>query len=182
MLLKQRVMRLVIEQKIFFRTRKKEIVIRYSWATMRENMEFMACKNEEEVIRFFIWWLEKKRGKLFSRKENLSIAPSIQQIIQQLLDTAFKVHRVEFPRSEEENIDVPYSSTVVFLSKQLWLKPRELLEYTIQEIAYLSEGIEWNMNAKTEEGQKNNRLYAQKLSGKWVIEKKKKEIEKFLQT
>nr|DAR77183.1 MAG TPA: hypothetical protein [Bacteriophage sp.] len=30
MLLKQRVMRLVIEQKIFFRTRKKEIVIKYS--------------------------------------------------------------------------------------------------------------------------------------------------------
>jgi hypothetical protein len=57
-----------------------------------------------------------------------------------------------------------------------------LLEYTIQEIAYLSEGIEWNINAKTEEGQKNNRLYAQKLSGKGVIEKKKKEIEKFLQT
>ena len=69
---------------------------------------------------------------------------------------------------------------MVFLSKQLGLTPRELLEYTIQEVAYLSEGIEWNLNAQTEEGQKNNRLYAQKLSGENIIKKKKKEIEKFL--
>lgn len=180
MLQKQRVMRIVIEQKIFFRTRKKEIIIKYGWATIRENMEFMACKSEEEVVRFFVWWLEKKRGKGFTLRESLKLASSIQRIIQQLLDTAFQVERLDFPRAESENANAPYSSTVVFLSKQLGLPPRELLEYTIQEVAYLSEGIEWNLNAQTEEGQKNNRLYAQKLSGENIIKKKKKEIEKFL--
>nr|DAU93135.1 MAG TPA: hypothetical protein [Caudoviricetes sp.] len=54
------------------------------------------------------------------------------------------------------------------------------MEYTLQEIEYLSEGILWNLNAKSEEGQKQNRLRGQQLQAGEKLEKEKSKIDAFL--
>lgn len=57
--------------------------------------------------------------------------------------------------------------------QELRIEPRKLMEYTLQEIEYLSEGILWNLNAKSEEGQKQNRLRGQQLQAGEKLEKEK---------
>ena len=54
------------------------------------------------------------------------------------------------------------------------------MEYTLQEIEYLTEGILWNLNAKSEEGQKQNRLRGQQLQAGEKLEKEKSKIDAFL--
>ena len=56
------------------------------------------------------------------------------------------------------------------------------MNYTLQEIEYLSEGLIRNLNAKTEEGQKQNRLKAQQLQAEEVLEQKKEMIDAFLKS
>lgn len=64
--------------------------------------------------------------------------------------------------------------------QELRIEPRKLMEYTLQEIEYLSEGILWNLNAKSEEGQKQNRLRGQQLQAGEKLEKEKSKIDAFL--
>ena len=76
----------------------------------------------------------------------------------------------------------PYASYLVFLVQELRIEPRKLMEYTLQEIEYLSEGILWNLNAKSEEGQKQNRLRGQQLQAGEKLEKEKSKIDAFLKS
>ena len=64
--------------------------------------------------------------------------------------------------------------------QELRIEPRKLMEYTLQEIEYLSEGILWNLNAKSEQGQKQNRLRGQQLQAGEKLEKEKSKIDAFL--
>lgn|GEM_PF-3483456 len=66
--------------------------------------------------------------------------------------------------------------------QELRIEPRKLMEYTLQEIEYLSEGILWNLNAKSEEGQKQNRLRGQQLQAGEKLEKEKSKIDAFLKS
>lgn len=178
MLRKQRKIRLVIEKKTLWWKRKKEVLITYGGATLYQQMELTNAKTDEEKVAFFLDWIKKHTETKLSPSDELAILPNLERIVEQIVATAFSTKA----RGEKSNEFSPYSSYVVFLVQELWIEPRVLMDYTLQEIEYLSEGLIRNLNAKTEEGQKQNRLKAQQLQAGEVLEQKKEMIDTFLKS
>lgn len=178
MLRKQWKIRLVIEKKFFFWKRKKEVLITYGGATLYQQMELTKAKTDEEKVAFFMGWIKKNTEKKLSPTDELAILPNLERIAEQIIATAFSTKS----RGEKNSEFSPYSSYLVFLTQELWIEPRVLMNYTLQEIEYLSEGLIRNLNAKTEEGQKQNRLKAQQLQAEEVLEQKKEMIDTFLKS
>lgn len=178
MLRKQWKIRLVIEKKMLWWKRKKEVLITYGGATLYQQMELTKAKTDEEKVAFFMGWIKKNTEKKLSPTDELAILPNLERIAEQIIATAFSTKS----RGEKNSEFSPYSSYVVFLVQELRIEPRVLMDYTLQEIEYLSEGILWNINAKSEEGQKQNRLKAQQLQAGEVLEQKKEMIDAFLKS
>ena len=178
MLRKQWKIRLVIEKKMLWWKRKKEVLINYGGATLYQQMELTNAKTDEEKVAFFMDWIKKNTGKKLSPTDELAILPNLERIAEQIIATAFSTKS----RWEQNSEFSPYSSYLVFLVQELRIEPRVLMDYTLQEIEYLSEGLIRNLNAKTEEGQKQNRLKTQQLQAGEVLEQKKEMIDAFLKS
>nr|DAK26176.1 MAG TPA: hypothetical protein [Caudoviricetes sp.] len=178
MLRKQWKIRLVIEKKTLWWKRKKEVLITYSGATLYQQMELANAKTDEEKVAFFLDFIRKNTEIKLSSSDELAILPNLERIAEQIIATAFSTKS----RGEKNNEFSPYSSYLVFLVQELRIEPRVLMDYTLQEIEYLSEGLIRNLNAKTEEGQKQNRLKAQQLQAGEVLELKKEMIDAFLKS
>lgn len=176
MLRKQRKIRLVIEKKILWWKMQKEVLITYGGATLYQQMELTNAKTDEEKIAFFLNFIRQNTKTKLSSSDEKTITQNIESIAQQIITTAFSTKS----RGDKSNEFSPYASYLVFLSKELGIEPRVLMHYSLQEIEYLSEGLLRNLNAKTEEGQKQNRLKAQKLQAGEVLEQKKEMIDAFL--
>lgn len=135
MLRKQWKIRLVIEKKFFFWKKKKEILITYGGATLYQQMELTEAKTDEEKIAFFLDFIRKNAETKLSPSEELAILPNLERIVEQIIATAFSTKA----RGEKSNEFSPYSSYLVFLVQELGIEPRVLMNYTLQEIEYLSE-------------------------------------------
>lgn len=178
MLRKQRRIRLVIEKKMLWWKRGKEVLITYGGATLYQQMELANAKTDEEKVAFFMDWIKKNTETKLSPSDELAILPNLERIAEQIIATAFSTKS----RGEKNSEFSPYSSYLIFLVQELGIEPRVLMNYTLQEIEYLSEGLIRNLNAKTEEGQKQNRLKAQQLQAGEVLEQKKETIDAFLKS
>lgn len=178
MLRKQWKIRLVIEKKMLWWKRKKEVLITYGGATLYQQMELTNAKTDEEKVAFFLDFIRKNTETKLSSSDELAILPNLERIAEQIITTAFSTK----VRGKKNNEFSPYASYLVFLVQELGIEPRVLMDYTLQEIEYLSEGLIRNLNAKTEEGQKQNRLKAQQLQAGEVLEQKKEMIDAFLKS
>lgn len=178
MLKKQRKIRLVIEKKILWWKRKKEVLITYGGATLYQQIELTEARTDEEKVAFFLDFIKKNTKTKLRPGDKLAILPNLERIAEQIIATAFSTKS----RGEKNSEFSPYSSYLVFLVQELGIEPRVLMDYTLQEIEYLSEGLIRNLNAKTEEGQKQNRLKAQQLQAGEVLEQKKEMIDAFLKS
>lgn len=86
----------------------------------------------------------------------------IMKFWQTYLDTALR----GMYGSSDKKSDVPPSSFIVFVAEKLNIDPLSMIEkYTPEAINFLAEGIEWNINAQTKEGQMRNerKLHAKQL-------------------
>ena len=177
MLRKRRTIQLIIEKKVLWRTRKKTIKITYGGATLYQYLQLQQATTDQEKTAFFLEWRKNNASKKLSGEDEKAVIANLDKIWGQIIETAFHTERKNSGGSSEFS---PYASYLVFLVQELRIEPRKLMEYTLQEIEYLSEGILWNLNAKSEEGQKQNRLRGQQLQAGEKLEKEKSKIDAFL--
>jgi len=86
----------------------------------------------------------------------------IPKFFETYLDTALR----GFYAKGGKPSDAPSSSFIVFLADKLHTDPLTILDrYTPEAINFLAEGIEWNINASSKEGQVRNerKVHAKKL-------------------
>lgn len=82
---------------------------------------------------------------------------------------------------EKNNEFSPHSNYLVFLVQEVGIEPKVLMNDTLQEIEQLSKRLIQNLNAKSKEKQKQNRLRAQQLQGE-KLNREKGEIDAFLKS
>ncbi|MDO4714312.1 MAG: hypothetical protein Q4B28_06855 [bacterium] len=179
MIKKERSIRIIIEKKILRWTRKKEILIRYGGATMAQHLQLMEAKSEDEKAKFFLQYLKEHSTPQLTLADLKVIKPQLEAILEKIVATAFTTKGNKTQVSREWS---PYASYLVFIVQELGIEPRVLMDYTLQEIDYLVEGLTRNLNARTEEGQKQNRLRSQEVHAEKTLAQKKKTIDAFLKS
>lgn len=89
MLRKKRKIRLVIQKKVLWRKRKKEVLITYGGATLYQQMELTEAKTDEEKVAFFLDFIKKNTETKLSPSDELAILPNLERIAEQIITTAF---------------------------------------------------------------------------------------------
>lgn len=100
------------------------------------------------LIHFIDWWLPEKYTNYLLKKSPETIAQILEHTF---LKNSFKD---DFPESvqklaDKEEYDYNASDSVIFttVSKSFWIAPRELLNYTYDELNYLMNSLRWqNLN------------------------------------
>lgn len=182
---KKYTIKLIIKRKILFFSYNKKIILEYGKATLKEYYYFQKIleeNKESEINKFLFNFVEsfKKGRKNLKKQEYAQILAQKKDIFKVLLETYLKKSKI-IPivwKIDEEYS--PIASNIVFLSQKLHISPKELLNYTIDEIDFLTEGIERNINAKTEEWQKRNKMKWIQNKAKNIIKAEKEEIDNFL--
>ena len=132
-------------------------VVSYKQLVYREALEFDYLINES-------WFLISDRCKEFLATYGINDIRKVdtQKFFDTYLNTALKGMYAKGWKPS----DAPWSSFIVFLSEKLHTDPLTILDkYTPEAISYLSEGIEWNINATSKEWQVRNerKVQAKKL-------------------
>lgn len=177
MIRQERTISLIVPQKILLWHKQKHITIRYTGATLYEQLQLLEASSDEARMAFFISYIEKHANTTITPQDWQYLFSHLWEIIEHIMETAF--HTAQKPQSTNTERS-PTASYIAFLCKELSIPPRELLTYTIQEIAYLNEGITRNINAQSEEGQRINKLATQQYHAQQHINKNKKQIDEFL--
>jgi hypothetical protein len=160
------------------RYRNKIINVKYEQASMYEITEFLYEVQEEwfqisnRILDFVINHTKEKLSKLEKR---IVIIKSPE-----LFDTLQKTYfKWSFGEIKEWQIQANtsndmISSYIVFLSSELKQDPLYLMKnYSIEQLKFFTDWVAWNMNERTPEGQKKNRLKAMEkrwknVSSDWV--------------
>jgi hypothetical protein len=151
----------------------KKKVFMYQQATAYETLEFieLASKENFNVLEWVYDFLNNvcKVKKIpftnnISRKEYMKYVKNFDKIFRVIKDTYFKW---AFGKEETEQ-ETLFESYIAFMSKELNIDPLRLLkEYTFEQLTTISDGVIYNINMQTEEGQKANK----KIMNKRKIEK-----------
>lgn len=160
---------------------QKSLVIVYQSATLHEYMMRLDADTPEQKYQYIMSFLRTHSDQEITPDDELLLREQLEEIVIQLGNTYFRMDKKSFGWPSDGVVS-PLSSYVAYLCKELCIKPRDLLEYTLAEISYLTEWLTRNTNAQSEEGQKRNRLYAQSLARDHFEVAHKQEIDSFLQS
>lgn len=134
--------------------RRSAVVVRYEEATVKEALEFDPKDAGEWAFRFVV-----ERSRPLKDWEAAAVWARRYSIFQQIAKTRFATEEA----SQGSNDWAPFSSALVWISKETMTPPHVLLaEYTFPQFRALAQGIVWNANSLTKEGQARNAATAAK--------------------
>jgi len=127
----------------------------YEQLSMYDCIEFLWQINEESIeIEQWAYNFIRQRIKI-TKKEFKQI--DVEKFMQVMFDTAFK----SFFNSSKKGSKYPFEAYVMFLSEKFSLDPETLMKrYTPEQISYFVEGIIYNNNEQSKEGQRRNKMNA----------------------
>ena len=135
---------IIIQKKFLFIKWNKTINITYKQATVLEYLQFLD-ETEKDPIHYILAFL--KRHKKFNKNDFVKLTWSIDDIWKKLQKSYLKWYFDKKSKKSNKKVkkkDANFNSTLVILSRELKSDPLYLLEnYTIEQINYLSEGIEY---------------------------------------
>jgi len=147
-----------IEYKIFFWKYKR--TYKFQTATLKELIEFSTwIKNEEDLLDWLFRFL-CKHGKITKREFKQITPEKVNSILEYLKKTFGKGFFEETKKKTAEK--APISSFFALIMKNSGETTKSILSLTWGQIMFLSEGIIWNLNAQTKDGQKRNNRDFQK--------------------
>lgn len=136
--------------------RRSSVVVRYQEATVKEALEFDPKDPGEWAFRFVL-----ERSRPLKNWESDAIWQRRESIFQEIA-------RSMFDMGEAKNQDCewsPFSSALVWVAKETSTSPHILMsEYTFPQFRALAEGVVWNANTLTKEGQAKNATLAAKMN------------------
>lgn len=139
---------------------KKTISVKYEQASMYEINEFLydSWKEWFQLVNRIIDFVEENSDKAINKFDRKIIAIKFSEIFETLKNTYFKWAFNEWWNGEEQ-VDDLLASYIVFLSWELKQDPLYLMKnYTIEQLKFFTDWIIWNINERTEEWKKKNRL------------------------
>lgn len=145
------------------RYRTTNIKVEYEQATMYDVMEFIfeSSKDWFNVVKWIVEFVEANTKKKLKKRDRIMIAIKNNEIFQSIQDTYFEW---AFSESKNWNTTISESNDLVssyisFLSSELKQDPLYLMKnYTIEQLRFFTDWVIWNLNEKTEEWRKKNRL------------------------
>ena len=125
----------------------------YEQLSMYDCIEFLWTINEEKTpIEDWAFNFINQRIKI-SKKDMKKI--NITKFMDVMFDTAFK----SFFNSSKKGSKYPFEAYIMFLSEKFNLDPDTLIKrYTPEQITYLVNGVIYNNNEQTKQGQARNRI------------------------
>ena len=147
--------------------RPKKVSFQYKQGTLRELLELQESINKDRDLRKTLFDFLKnktKRSKKFTRRMFHQMHDKrMGEVMDFVLDTYAKGFFTKTDQPSEKsfkNIKSPTSSAFCVIFEKTGESLDSLLKMTWEQIEFLMEGVSWNLNSMTKEGQKKNETEA----------------------
>lgn len=138
--------------------RRSAVVVRYEEATVKEALDFDPKDPGEWAFRFVL-----ERSRPLKAWEAAAIWARRDYVFQEIARTMFDMGGAKDAGGEW----APFASALVWVAKETATPPHVLLsQYTFPQFRALAEGLAWNANALTKEGQAKNAAHAARANPK----------------
>lgn len=152
-----------LKGRTFLVRRRAVLSVRFQEATVGELLDFDATHAGEWAFRFVV-----ERCRKLREWESAALWDARWRVFDMLRDPYFGKDDKTQERPKEWS---PFSATLVWLSEHLACPPHVLLAtYTPPQFKALAEGLAWNVNAQSKEGQAANKAIANRANMDSVTE------------